>query len=401
MSAELHPEFFQGDLLFSLGCKEVVPVLAGGMIPLSNETFPRGLLTASRSAASEMPFEIGLLPKSSAHRTVLSCPPWTEALMRAALARVMQNEALTAHERVHLGHLMREHFLSPDILRRSTLSDQLLALASTFWGMVTRETGLPPLVMLEYESLAKDLIIRDLADPTTLVSRILFEPEVILDLYQELRNQKACWHVEEEQIVRGTFLFWALDRRGRIHRLQSEPDGRTLVGSGGHPFRLELTVAALTEALRTGAIIPSVFMLFAVTAFARGLACAGGILQTEYLPAMAEGLAQVFRELGEPDFAAQIAVDSPFATGLVPLRAPTADHLAHCPAGPVDLMLAGGLTRDMLEKFAAMKLSDAVEASLAYLYEDRIPAAERIKGWLEVLRGEPSLLLHPAGRTVA
>ncbi|MDO5532291.1 hypothetical protein [Sutterella sp.] len=401
VSLEVHPRFFQGDLLFALGCEEAVPVLSVTNIPLTNCAYPRGLLIASRSAASEMPCEIPLIPRGIPHRSVNSIPPWTESAMRVALGRVMRNAALSEHERVLITRLIHDHCLRPDILRRESLAEQLLALGNTFWDMTTREAGLPPLVTLNHESLTAELIIRDLADPTTLVSRLLTEPAVVLELYRSLSGRAACWHVEEGHVVRGTFLFWAIDRTGCMRPLQPEPDGRALVSSDGHKFRFELKAAPLTEALRTGAIVPGLFLLYSVTDIARGLACAGGILQSAYLPAMAEALARVFETLGEQGLAAQIGVDSPFATGLVPLRAPTADGLAHCPAGPVDLMLAGGLTRDMLEKFAATRLPDAVEASLASLYEHRIPQEKRVTGWQRALRSEPSLLLHPAGRAAA
>ena len=41
---DFHPEFLQGDLIFALGCQEVVPLFACGGVPCNNMAYPRGLL---------------------------------------------------------------------------------------------------------------------------------------------------------------------------------------------------------------------------------------------------------------------------------------------------------------------------------------------------------------------
>lgn len=200
---------------------------------------------------------------------------------------------------------------------------------------------------------------------------------------------------EDELPARGSFLFWGLDEKGRGVALRPDFRERALISPRRPDMRFELKQDALSTALASRRLLPTLYLSFAMTALARGLACAGGVFQFAYLPAMKEGTADALRRCGEHARADRLSISCPLGAGFHALRAPGAqgedpDHAA----GPLDILRHGGLSEKDWKAFGEFRTEEAFFCSLQFQYEDIIPEAERLPGWFEALRRMPSLVLQ-------
>ena len=87
---------------------------------------------------------------------------------------------------------------------------------------------------------------------------------------------------------------------------------------------------------------------------------------------------------------------APMTTGLMPLRfCAEGEGRSPYPAGPVEILAAGGLTPAHLEALAGVPAHEAFALYLAYQYEDIIAPGKRIPGWLTHLAPRGGVVLGP------
>lgn len=398
LCVDFHPEFFQGDLVFALGCAHAVPVFACGGVPCDNAAFPRGMLLAPRARGTTKPFHLPLLSNVGRRALVSAREPYDPIQVQTALA-ALPRAPLSLPERQAAETIIRRVYLSAPVLGQQSFRDQMSVANALLWKELTAPGfRLPPLLSLDMQRLAAELVISDLARPGTLACDLLLEPELTQAVFHALNGSRACWTLGEDPkstgAAKGTFLFWAVDEQKRGVRLTLLAEEHALAGTNpaGQPDpaapRFPLKASALTEALRQGRLLPSVYLSFAALGLARGLVCCGGVFQCAYLPRMAEGTATALRWCGDAGRAARIAVSSPLCTGTLPLRArvsPPHGETADCAAGPVELLVSGGITASTWEELAETSFQEAFFRALAYHYEDLVPPDEREDGWMEAL----------------
>lgn len=395
---DFHAEFLQGNFVFSLASTYAVPVFAWGGVPCDNAAFPRGVLFAPRRANTHKPFHVPLL-SNAARRAFVSA---RAACAESDIGTGRQSEAweaLSENERGLLRRAASEIYGSPSFLNRKMFHEQMSVGNALLWErLCAASLSLPPLVCLELQQLARDLLILDLQNPYSLCSLILTEPQLTGALYARLNGERACWTHTQNGMERGTFLFWAINEKKQGERLCYSEKEHTLCG-GGQEF--SLNARDLTAALREGKILPSLYLAFMLTAAARGLVCAGGVFQCAYLPVMAEKTAEALQSCGENALAARLGVSSPFCTGALPLRVRfplrQANEERNCGAGGMEILQAGGLTPQVWEQLGAMSLKDAFFCSLDYQYEDLMPQGEREENWQELLACRGGIFLPQEG----
>ncbi len=395
---DFHPEFLQGDLIFALGCRDAVPLFACGGVPCDNMSFPRGILLAPRSPNTTMPARFPLLSNANRRALVSARGPYEPTQVKTALAALPRAPLSLAEQRM-AEVLATRIYLNPLVLGQKSFRDQMSVANSLMWRELSAPGfRLPPLTGLDFQRLAKELVIKDLKRPGTLAHDLLLERELTQAAFHVLNDSRACWTVRGNRLERGSFLFWAIDEKKQGVRLTLLPEECALAAPERPNMYFPLTARALTAALAEERLLPSLYLSFAVLAMARGLSCAGGVFQCAYLPRMAEGTAEALRRCGEPARADRLVVSSPFCTGALPLRAPylpsPEQKKGDCAAGAIEILMSGGITEPKWREFAETVFREAFLCALPYHYEELIPPDERNTGWLAALTRPAPVLLH-------
>lgn len=395
-------EFFQGDLIFALGCRETVPLLAYGGVPFQNAGYPRGAMLSPIVAGTLALRRIPIMP-----------PVGRRVFISSAAAVKMENvtpsvlptaPSLTEKEQIVLGRVVERVYRDPRIMAADTLSDQLALIGSGVWAETVGET-LPPVFMLDFQRLITHLVRHDLTKPDALATIVLTHPELALQVRKELANERGCWHFDETgKLTRGTLFFWAIDDESRAWPLELSEDGRSLVRVAEDGMRqsspwVRLKAEDLMRMLDAGRLQPSLY-LFAVSVVAtHGLHTAGGTYQVQYVPAIAAGTRRALAAAdpsGSRMNAATVTAESDYATGLIPIgiRAPSTQSLLKTlPAGAVEVMVRGGLRNDTVAALRRTTVADAMRPALAFHYEDIFPEAERTDEWLASLAAPAPIVL--------
>ncbi|MDO5536989.1 MAG: hypothetical protein Q4F72_05635 [Desulfovibrionaceae bacterium] len=395
LGIDYHPEFLQGDFLFAMGCRKVVPVFACGGVPCDNPAFPRGVVLAPRSSETTRPFHLPLFSNARRRALVSVREAYGADDALSALGTYVSRGCLTPIERSIIEGLVRRLYLAPAVLGQRSFRDQMSIANSLLWQkLAAPDLRLPALVSLDLQQVAAELIIRDLAGSGTLIHDLVLEPELTRAVQAELNGARSCWTLrektgeEEPGLARGSFLFWALDEKKAGLRLMLHPREHSLVCPDRPELKIALEQEGLIQALKEGRLLPSLYLSFAALALARGLSCAGGVFQCAYLPRMAQGTAEALRRCGERARAEHLAGVSPVCTGPLPLRAdlpfggsPGDD----CAAGAIDILAGGGIGARLWAALGDISLRDAFQCALSYHYEDLVAPSARLGGWKTAL----------------
>ncbi len=409
----------------------VVPVLAFGIVPLNNFSFPRGIVLSRKKQASGQPagkagtfLKVPVIPVKFSQTLVSAAGPITGEMVSRALKEVERlscEGAITESERKNLTSLLREEYAGDKVTALPDYSDQAVVLNQALWKRMfappLRE-GLPKLAYLEIERICAPLLEKDIRDENSLFHSLLFDPLLRQELLRSLDGKFGCWDLRklEELFGRaaqgrlghhefrgcGTTFFWQVDGKGR--RVPLVPAGSdsspTLSGiAPGEEISIPLTPDALGQGLRERKLLPCLFSSFAALSFARGLKCLGGFFQVDYLPAMQRGLIQALESRGLDDWAQKIAgvPTAGFVTGMN-------IALAHYPggktasAGAVEIIASGGLSRTDLERIKTLTVEEANLAGLMETYPEFIGDSKSEEKRYESLKG---LVMERAGDKLA
>ncbi len=399
---DYYSQTVQGTLLFALSrlmhpdaSPSVFPVLACGNVPLHNLTFPRGILLARHTTVRTGPTEkrqtavkIPIFPSRFQDTLVNQAPVYTGNMLQAARTRTLAGKTgLLVSEQKGVLDLLEQVY--PVALQHANYSDQCVTLGPLVWKKLFApelRPDIPTPVYLELERVTASLVAADLANTHSLLHALLFDFSLRAALLQELDGHTGCWSLKHLRHIRtteildrhhaaGTLFFWTVDRKGRKLPMDLIPSGSKLqlvpLGQTPRTRAIDWTPARLAEALHAGQILPSLFLSFTSLALARGMVCHGGIYQAEYLPRIQQGIIQALETAGmhtERDRLTTVRTDA-FISGQNVAMASYNDGTS-APAGAVEIMTAGGLTRDHLQNIADMTVR---EASLAALPETFAP----------------------------
>jgi hypothetical protein len=156
----------------------------------------------------------------------------------------------------------------------------------------------PDLLYVSQENLAVELLLSRHLVASTPIYKILFDPvyESLIDKYFEgimgAYSRKEKW---------GTYLFWGVDGEKNF-RLHLWRQGNKLVSDDGK-FSIELSPAAIREALVNKQIIPSMLLIYLMISLYYGLKCLGGVNQVQYLSRMKDAYIEMQREYGDEESA--------------------------------------------------------------------------------------------------
>ncbi|MBU6951260.1 hypothetical protein [Hahella sp. HN01] len=384
----------QGTLLFGLSTgATTLPVFACANIPLNNLTYPRGMLLypeakfAESAANGAFPLKIPLFPDRLKRTIVARAPALDATMLQNARKRLraVSNDAPRLAETAL--SLLQEEYEAEAVMAAADYSDQAVMLNQRVWSrLFAANVSAPTLVYLEMEKIATMLLEYDLANPDSLASILFFEQPLLRALDAELKGVNGS----------GTFLFWGVDDAGRRVSLglTAEDGGAaTLRAVDGQQsdYAVPLTAGLLLQELHSGRLLPSLFTNFLVIALARGVTCAGGYYQASYLPRMQRGVLNALqRHFGEDARFQAIAqaFTGFYLSGMQTVVTRTRDD-GYVPAGPVEIIAAGGLDASAVARIRAMTVEQAHIASLLETTADVMTGQGAMpEGWAATLAGE-------------
>jgi hypothetical protein len=412
----------QGTLLFSQrklpsgSQARTVLVFACGNIPLDNITYPRGaLLYGSPEENKGLLTRVPLFSNKVRRQSVARVSGVNPSMLKQAvnkLAKLKQNNEVYSGAANTLKELLKE-YAAADISEKDNYSDQSVLLNSRIWQrLFAADVATPQLVFLELEKIAERLLVLDLKNFNSLVSLLLFEKPLRASLNTKLDRVSCCWDNSElqqrwenrnssgEDAVNGcgTFLFWAVDDKGRRIPLAlvAGDDDFWLIGcdDNGNLKEIVLTPESLLLELQAGHIMPSVFTCFLVISLARGVTCAGGYYQAEYLALMQKGVCEVLASRSATEAIAKRVAEANtdcYMSGMQSVMSDNGSGLI--PAGPVEIISGGALNSEELQNITSLTLADAHRASLAETMPDALPELLSAGDWEKVLAVENCLLL--------
>jgi hypothetical protein len=419
----------QGSLIFALDRiagltpLSTVPVFSFGSVPLNNLTYPRGLLVYQVSPAEleRMPLKLPLFSDRLKRRMVSVTPPLERPLIRRAEARfrnMVQGGQVSPALSGALGEILEEDYGSASVLTLPGYSPQSVVLNNRIWKrLFSGLTGVPEMVYLEFEEITAGLLAFDLKDPVSLARSVMFDPSLREHALEDLDGVRGCWNREyllERLATRpadhtrtksaescGTLFFWGIDASGRripLYLTSGDPDREVLRGTDDHgkPWEWPYSPEAVLEGLSEKRLLPSLFTCFLCLSLARGVLCLGGYFQAEYLPRMQGGVVKALERTGGYRDAARHVEETPtdaYLSGMLSVMT-RMEGVGLIPAGPLEIVAAGGLGKEDIQKMGSLTLRNAHLAALFETVPDALPPRLRLPGWKRSLAGDCARLLR-------
>lgn len=367
-----------------------VPVFACGSIAMNNLTYPRGALFYT-GTDEQLPLRLPIFPDRVKRQLVSRTAPFDQGMVDRAVARVDKLAAegrISAELQGSMRTILTEHYSADEVLAQSSYSDQAVLLNSRIWReMMPRESD-SELIYLELEQIALRLLQKDLSNKQSLIHILLFEQTVRAELMKLLNGAKGCWsgadlskQAFEEKLSSGsgTFMFWGVDERGRrlslgVDRINGVEVLRP-VDSSAASWQIPLTPESIAEGLQQGRLLPSLFSCYTVISLARGVVCAGGYYQAEYLPVMQQGVVAALnsgKRYSDVASIVQRVVTSCYLSGMQMVMAADGQS-GLVPAGPIEIIAGGGLSGAELKQLSLLSVRQAHIASLSETIADVAP----------------------------
>lgn len=398
----------QGSLLFGLAKREIegvstIPVFSCANVPLNNLTYPRGaLLYGVECKEGSWPLKLPFFSSKQRRQLVARVKGLTSATLQTVLKRI---RGLDEHEvnislKETLTTLIESDYLADDVQAEQSYAAQSVILNHRIWNrLFCPSVNMPELVTIELEKLAEGLFFKDLLNSDSLVSQ-LFKDQLIGSLYQKLDKVSGCWDrslLEQRWATRsdvaqmsasgcGTFCFWGVDNRlCRIPLMLMRDKGQNVLcgcDDTGNEYRFKLDAESLSEAMRAGQLMPSIFSCYLTIALARGVTCLGGYYQADYLAEMQAGVAELLLQNNQPQHRAAMneCFTDGYLSGMQVFMIYQGDGVV--PAGPLEMLASGRITSAELDFVSGISVRDAHIGSLAETIPDVVPVNELVAGWL-------------------
>jgi len=374
----------QGNLLYREMLKargvraDVIPVVACSSVPMDNASYGKGLQLFD-TLDKVHPLKFPILSNKANSCIVGLYPAMDEASVRKAIAAFETDKyqsRLSEPIRAAVRHVLGDHYLDPQVLGMQTYVQQ----ATLLNYKMTQEAVGCGFAYLDLEKLSGDLLLRDLADKNSLACRMLYDKPLRDALLRILDGATGCWKTqalkEGKLTGSGTAFFWAAEAKHTRTPLRIAERGLENLRSGE-----VIAWEELPQALAEGKIYPALLLCFTTLLFERGIRCYGGYFQPEYLRVMQGGIMEALEEVGDHATAQVIAQRDPSGYICGPIFL-SGDH-----GEPMSIieMLACGNTAERIEALMNTNFEDAHRMTLANVYTDIVPAAQRIEGYEDIL----------------
>lgn len=309
---------YNSNILYSAIIKELklpfVVVFATGNIPLINVSYPRGFYFKERR------FNFFRKKQNNIPVYLLEDKIW--ANRDGGIESLILNyssEVLNAEEKKFLEYLF---FDCLEIERASEeyekFSDQLTFLNFKLWKYYFDKSirnYIVDIVYLQANRIIVNIIIDEIKKKDSLISLILFNPEVRQVFLRNFYGIQCCWGENT-----GSQLFWGITHKRRLTRLQVDHSSNSLVDKGSD-LCIKLEKERIIEALMARKVIHTSFFDLLIMTFLEGYMTLGGFNQIDYLPQMQQAYLKSLREVGREDLVDKFAsaVTDGLICGMMPL----------------------------------------------------------------------------------
>lgn len=259
-----------------------VIVLSFSNVSFSNSSFPRGLFFHTYQNHEARSHRLPLIPSSANQRAVYGYPAYQQKALDN-LQRLIKSLPIHAQHRQTLLELLASIYGSDNVLQLATYADQVSVTNRLLWQRVygTTEHHLPDVLYIEIESLVSDILLRHHLEADTIINHLLFDPACEAYIMEYFDGIMGAFTTARNE---GTYFFWGLPP-GSKYRVQLWKRGNQLVSNDGQ-YHIELTPAAIADALRQQTLMPNMLLCFLVLSLYYGLKCLGGFNQINYLTKM-------------------------------------------------------------------------------------------------------------------
>jgi hypothetical protein len=266
-----------------------------------------------------------------------------------------------------------------------TYSHQAVVLNTRLWKrLFSKVPDIPDMVCLEQEKIVSKLLERDLSSPKSLAWCIMFDPGLRQQILTELDGIQGCWDRKtlRQRLQKnspnvleggGTMFFWGVNplkgRRIPLYlKTGTNHDILCGVDDWGEVWEYPFTPQGIIEGLSKNLLLPSLFTCFLVFTFARSVAVLGAYIQGDYLPMMQQGIVRALQSITGYHDAAALVAQAPtncYLSGMLAIMSMIEKNYL-VPAGPLEIIVGGGITDSDIEKMLVLTVR---EAHLAALFE--------------------------------
>ncbi|WP_156948097.1 hypothetical protein [Marinobacterium jannaschii] len=307
----------QGTMIFSQrklpsGKKaKTIPVLACGNIPLNNLTYPRGIMAYGQNSTV---LKIPIFPKRKQAQLVFRMSAInSEDLSRACkyVSRMVADGEVDIETGQAIRRIILEHYSNEDVVSLGSYSDQATVVNSRLWDSAFKKDFSSRLVYIQQEDVVNRLLLKDLRNPESLASIVIFNKSIRDNVIEDLNGCPGCWNLDQlnDRLngndtptgsggSAGSFMFWLLDEKGRRVPLNFHEEAGIAflhgVSDAGGFHTVKFDVDTIQGLIENKTLIPTNFLAFLIMSFSRGVNCLGGYYQSYYLTLYKEKLLAVF-----------------------------------------------------------------------------------------------------------
>ncbi len=293
-----------------------IPVLSSGGIPFNNESHPGGFFfNGNKIRFIKSKYED--VPVSHYKAGIQSGNSIVDLIVNLNGLNIIN--PLNDEETKFLEYLCFDTLdINSICSEHSVFSDQVTIVNYKLWKLFFAQgfhNRISELVYLQMDRIIKTILIEEIQNPESLVSKILFDKNTLDVFIRNFQDIPGCWGERN-----GSFLFWEVrsDNKG-LGRLEHKPGSGLLCGRGK---KFTLDRDCIISALNNGLIQPTLFFNFLLLSFEGGLFTLGGFNQVDYLGEMQAAFIRSLSEIGLPGAADDFAkrVTNGFICGMNPFH---------------------------------------------------------------------------------
>lgn len=301
-----HPFFLNSNLIASAPyfkstdsiLKNIV-VLACSNISFDNSSFPRGLLFNYQFQNKPIIGQLPFFSRKARPFPVFRFYPYdidSINKIKNLIRNFRDNGILSKNSATKLTFVIDNIYSRPEVLACNSFSDQITKTNNLFWKEFFNSAGtinIPNLIYIDQENFIISLLVNYHMEQKTLIHNLLFDPSFDKLIKKYFDGVNGAFSLKHKS---GTYLFWAIPSTGK-YRLQLWREGNIL-SSTDRSYKVNLTPNAISDALRSGKLIPSTLLSFIIMAFYYGVKLLGGFSQINYLTFMKEKFIKMLVEKG-------------------------------------------------------------------------------------------------------
>ena len=399
----------QGNLIYGAGILTgqgkgtTIPIFCFGNVPLNSSTFARGLLVYGTESGvrRQLPLRLPVFPDNKKRTMASLAKPFTMAMQQRAIKKTLawRKENLISGTTAETILSLLEHEYAGDaVLNQNSYSDQAMVVNQQLGKRMLKTSEHPPdILYLEIEKVTAFLLGNDLNHENSLAYRFFFNTTLRDAIIKHLDGCPGCWHADKlnardmapgkpDGTATGTIFFWGIDDYGRRVPLLLKSIKGDLYLCGrddrGDSFTMNFTRDELMQALEKQKLLPSLFTCFLLICFARGFNCVGGVFQGAYLTWMKTGIADCLEAQSDIENAEIIKkiTTNLYQDGMLAFMSPGQDN-EMLPAGPIEIIQAGGINKNDLIKAFGLTVTQAHMAGLFGALKDANAPITRQPDW--------------------